>query len=781
MKNFGKKLVSAVLVIVMAYGVMAAMPFSAFAAAAKITPAANSSDKIQSISVSYNKDVIIGVNTWWWEGDEEEPACGGVNLDMDALTITLRFNDGHEETYSGAEIETLGIGDFWIDPTYTKPTPGTIVLIGKYDQYSEESYPEKSAQFTVNMVAFGDSEYLALAQPAPFRTDITIPANSGTKVYRFVAPSFSVSFMDGMPTAVVDSQGNQAEDGGSGGNDHVYHGYGDLKAGETYYAVFENNTQKRVMQILPWHPRLYEPNDVPGVSFGGTPSLTKVQTNVAAEFPGEATTLWDVWHAESTSTSPEGIEYFGLISSNISQTFIALYAIKMTNYSIQTSWGGAILDTVNNPAPDIRLEAGQKLSWFHEYNSIGCPHGIWEGGTITKGFDIYVPVGQSIAFDEDYNIVDAAAGEHTHGWSAWSTTKKPTCTAAGTQTRTCAICNEKETKTIAKLGHDNGKWKTVTAATATKDGKRELRCTRCNALLKSEVLKKNPTIKLNLSAVTLAVKETVTPKATLSASIAVTWSSKNSAVAKVDAKTGKITAVKAGTTTVTAKTAMGKTASVTVTVKAAPTSIKASPASVTLGVKETYTIKTSVNSGAASYKKTYKSGNTAVATVDANGKVTAKKAGTASITVTAFNGKKTTFKVTVKPAPTSIKASPASVTLGVKETYSIKTSVNSGAASYKKTYKSGNTAVATVDANGKITAKKAGTATITVTAFNGKKTTFKVTVKAAPTSVKLNSTKLTLTKGKTSALKVTLNPSGAARSEERRVEKECRSRWSPYH
>ena len=42
----------------------------------------------------------------------------------------------------------------------------------------------------------------------------------------------------------------------------------------------------------------------------------------------------------------------------------------------------------------------------------------------------------------------------THQWGDWSTTKKATCTDAGTKERTCADCGEKETSTISALGHD---------------------------------------------------------------------------------------------------------------------------------------------------------------------------------------------------------------------------------------------------------------------------------------------------------------------------------------
>lgn len=50
-------------------------------------------------------------------------------------------------------------------------------------------------------------------------------------------------------------------------------------------------------------------------------------------------------------------------------------------------------------------------------------------------------------------------------------------------------------------------------------------------------------------------------------------------------------------------------------------------------------------------------------------------------------------------------------------------------ASYKVTFKSNKKKVATVNANGKIQAKKKGTATITARTYNGKKVSIKIQVK----------------------------------------------------
>ena len=41
-----------------------------------------------------------------------------------------------------------------------------------------------------------------------------------------------------------------------------------------------------------------------------------------------------------------------------------------------------------------------------------------------------------------------------HSYGAWTQTKAPTCTAKGTETKTCTRCNASETRDVAALGHD---------------------------------------------------------------------------------------------------------------------------------------------------------------------------------------------------------------------------------------------------------------------------------------------------------------------------------------
>lgn len=134
-------------------------------------------------------------------------------------------------------------------------------------------------------------------------------------------------------------------------------------------------------------------------------------------------------------------------------------------------------------------------------------------------------------------------------------------------------------------------------------------------------------------------------------------------------------------------------------------------------VKGRTTVKATVKNGKG--KTTYKSNNTGVAKVSSTGVVTGVKKGIAVITVT-NNRVSRTFKVTVK----NPSLNRTTLNLKAKKNYTLKVQGKIG----KVTFKSSNTKVATVNAKGKVVAKKKGNATITVKA-NGITLKCKVKVK----------------------------------------------------
>lgn len=171
---------------------------------------------------------------------------------------------------------------------------------------------------------------------------------------------------------------------------------------------------------------------------------------------------------------------------------------------------------------------------------------------------------------------------------------------------------------------------------------------------------------------------------------------------------------------------------------------------LTLGVKQTYALDTKK----LGKKLTFKSSKPKIASVDGKGVITAKKKGSAVITCK--NGKKQVGKWEVKvvAAPKQVKTV-KSLTLGVKEKVVLKPWIPDGSATtFKWTTK--DKKIAAVDQEGRITGKKKGKTTVTVTTHNGKKASVTVTVKAAPKEVKLNKNKATLEPGDTLKLKATL-------------------------
>lgn len=101
----------------------------------------------------------------------------------------------------------------------------------------------------------------------------------------------------------------------------------------------------------------------------------------------------------------------------------------------------------------------------------------------------------------------------------------------------------------------------------------------------------------------------------------------------------------------------------------------------------------------------------------------------ATLKATDTSKNETSKEITVKVIEPTIKLDKESTSLYVKETLVLKATITGK--EQKATFKSSDDKIASVDAEGKITAKAKGTATITASA-NGKDATCKVTVKETP-------------------------------------------------
>ena len=157
--------------------------------------------------------------------------------------------------------------------------------------------------------------------------------------------------------------------------------------------------------------------------------------------------------------------------------------------------------------------------------------------------------------------------------------------------------------------------------------------------------------------------------------------------------------------------------------------IKLNATSIKLKVKQS-TTKVQVSGLAAGDRvQSWTTSNKKVATVTSRGKITAKKTGKARIIITLASGKKAVVNVTVQKTAvktTKISGLKRSVVLKRRQKLTLKPVISPITSVEKVTYKTSNKKVATVNSRGVITAKKKGTAKITVK--SGKKT-YTVTVK----------------------------------------------------
>lgn len=282
-------------------------------------------------------------------------------------------------------------------------------------------------------------------------------------------------------------------------------------------------------------------------------------------------------------------------------------------------------------------------------------------------------------------------------------------------------------------------------------------------------------VNLDRKDLALMVGESATLTATVFPSNAtdknVRWTSTNTLV--VSAMDGKVTALKVGSATVKVTTQDGgRTASCRVTVKSKAVSVESvrldkKDLTLTVGKSEVLTAMVSP-SNATNKNVSWHSSDESVATVS-NGRVTALKAGSAVITVTAEDGGKTAIcQVSVKPKIVNVQSvslNKSSITLTEGESTTLTAVVSPSNATNKNVrWSSSDASVASV-VNGKVTALKAGSSTIKVTTEDGGLTaSCQVVVKSKEIRVKsvsLNRETLALEPWERATLTATVSPSNA--------------------
>ncbi len=268
--------------------------------------------------------------------------------------------------------------------------------------------------------------------------------------------------------------------------------------------------------------------------------------------------------------------------------------------------------------------------------------------------------------------------------------------------------------------------------------------TGVSAVSEIEVISSIENVSLNLTAMVLdagtqqQLRATINPIDTTDDKTLV-WSSSNTNVATVDNE-GNVEAIAEGYATISAVSVNGKRAECSISVN--PEALEVPIISVSLNASEltlleggTETLIATINPNDTTDDQTitWASTDELVATVNSEGMITAIKAGETTITATTTNGKTASCAITVdveEVAITSVELNKESMLLRGTGSEKLIATINPANTTNDKTltWVSSNTAVATVDEHGLVSAITPGEATITVTTSNALSDSVSVTV-----------------------------------------------------
>ena len=246
-----------------------------------------------------------------------------------------------------------------------------------------------------------------------------------------------------------------------------------------------------------------------------------------------------------------------------------------------------------------------------------------------------------------------------------------------------------------------------TTITARVSSKVTARCT-------VTVAKKPSSIKLKKTSLTLKRGSTAKLSYSFSPSnsyATVKWSSSSKAVTvKSD---GTIAAKAIGRAKITVRTSNGKKASCTVKVTAPDAkSMKLKTTSAVVEKGKTLKLSYTLSPSDAVGRVKWSTSNKKVAIVSSSGKVTAKAVGTATITAKISSKVYAKCKITVPVHATGISIADSPRYVAAGDSLSLTAKITPSNAVEKAKWTSSNPSVASVDSNGKVTGKKAGTVTI---------------------------------------------------------------------
>lgn len=282
------------------------------------------------------------------------------------------------------------------------------------------------------------------------------------------------------------------------------------------------------------------------------------------------------------------------------------------------------------------------------------------------------------------------------------------------------------TFTIDTANHTYGDWKVTKDATVWAAGEREHVCTVCGYKETESVPKLTPTISANMTSVPVQAGKT-TDKfrvALANGDYIQKWESSNRKIFTVSGKfngTCTIRARKKGRATITATAASGLQITALVKVQKGIVKTRAIaglPSTVSLKKGQRVRLNPVLSPLTSQNPVTYKSSSTKIATVSRTGRIRGVAPDRCKVTVTSG---KVSVKVTVTVTgvdTVAIRNVRTAYTLKKGRTRQLHPKLTPANATSRIRYKSSNKKVVTVSSTGKLTAKRKGTATITVRAVN---------------------------------------------------------------
>lgn len=235
---------------------------------------------------------------------------------------------------------------------------------------------------------------------------------------------------------------------------------------------------------------------------------------------------------------------------------------------------------------------------------------------------------------------------------------EPKCLEDGEEVYRCRNCYDVESTTLKATGHKFSEWKIIKEATVFDYAVQERTCSSCGETEQEDIAQTlTPTMKLSQSSIVLKTGQKTN-------CLKITGLAKGDSIMDCASNNTDIAEISwngNGTCTITAGRKTGKTGITimlesgykkTITVKVQKTAVKTTkitgvPKTLKLKKNQKYSLKPVLKPVTSKEKITYKSSSSKVVKVDSKGRITAKKKGTAVITVKA--GKKTVkCKVTVK-------------------------------------------------------------------------------------------------------------------------------------